>query len=126
MHYMSQIGLANYATSYAIGYVFGSAVIAIFTNTVALGIFFYMKTTWTDSWLKRGLYASLMAVSVSGMHWVATVGCTYRLTSLEPTGNGALGGLSRQATAIFIICLVKRLTPSFSTMLTFYSLSAAT
>ena len=54
MHYMSQIGLANYATSYAIGCVFGSAVIAIFTNIVTIGIFFYMKATWTDSWLSAG------------------------------------------------------------------------
>ena len=107
MHYMSQIGLANYAISYSIAYVFGSAIIAIFTSTVALGIFFYMTATWTDSWWKRGLCASLMAVSVSGMHWVSTAGCTYRLTRLEPTGNGALGGLSRQATTIVIICLVR-------------------
>ena len=106
MHYMGQIGLANYATSYSVGYVLGSVVIAVFTSTVALGTFFYLKATWTDNWLKRGFCASLMAASVSGMHWVATVGCTYRLRILEPGRNGALGGLSRQATTIVVICLV--------------------
>ena len=38
MHYMSQIGLANYATSYAIGCVFGSAVIAISIPYGCLGV----------------------------------------------------------------------------------------
>jgi len=103
MHYMSQIGLANYSASYNLAYVFGSALIAIFASTAALGIFFYFTATWTDSWLKRGLCASLLAASVSGMHWVGTVGCEYRLKS--STGY-TMVGLSRQATAIVVICLV--------------------
>ena len=103
MHYMCQIGLANYSASYNLGYVFGSALIAIFTSTIALGVFFYFSATPTDNWLKRVLCASLIAVSVSGMHWVATVGCEYRL---ESEAAYTMAELSRQATSILVICLV--------------------
>lgn len=103
MHYMSQIGLANYSVSYNLAYVFGSAIIAVFASTIALGIFFYSTATWTDSWLKRGLCAALMAASVSGMHWVGILGCEYHL---ESNNGNPMGGLSREATVIVVICLV--------------------
>lgn len=103
MHYMGQIGLANYSASYRLKYVLGSALIAIFASTIALGVFFHLTATWTDNRLKRGLCASLLAASVSGMHWVATLGCEYRLNS---STRYLHGGLSREATTILVICLV--------------------
>lgn len=104
MHYMGQGGISNYAPSYMWPYVVGSAVIAGFAATIALGLFFYFRSVWTDSWWKRGLCASLLAVAVSGMHWTATVGTRY---GLKPYPVPLTVGLSRQATVIVVICLVR-------------------
>ena len=106
MHYMGQKGIANYTPFYSWRRVLGSAIIAVAANTTALGVFFYFKSTWTNSWWKRMFCASLLAVSVSGMHWVATVGTSYRMrTSMMEREVG----LSREATVIVVICLVPTL-----------------
>ncbi|KAL8949888.1 MAG: hypothetical protein Q9222_004045 [Ikaeria aurantiellina] len=101
MHYMGQSAIANYYVYYQWRYVLGSAVIAVTAATVALGIFFYLKATWTNSWIKRALCAALLAAAVSGMHWVATVGTLYRY---QVTEHGVVG-LSRQATVVVVLCL---------------------
>ncbi|KAL8681677.1 MAG: hypothetical protein Q9186_002194 [Xanthomendoza sp. 1 TL-2023] len=101
MHYLGQGGIANYYVSYAWPYVLGSASIAITAATVALGVFFYFKHTWTNSWWKRALCGALLAASVSGMHWVATVGTVYRLRHQARKGNG----LTRQGTVVIVLCL---------------------
>lgn len=106
MHYMGQKGIANYVSIYAWRRVLGSAIIAVVANTIALGIFFYFKSAWTNSWWKRLCCASLLAVSVSGMHWVATVGTTYRM---KADMIGKVSGLSREATVVVVICLVRTL-----------------
>ena len=103
MHYMGQGGIANYTPNYGVGYVVGSAIIAVVASTVAMGILFYLTSTWTNSWLKRLACAALLATSVSGMHWVATVGTTYRLK--EGTASPR-NGLSRRATVVVVLCLV--------------------
>lgn len=103
MHYMGQKGIANYTPSYSWARVLGSAIIAVAANTVALGIFFYFKSTWTNSWWKRLSCASLLAVSVSGMHWVATVGTVYRMRA---NVMGTTSGLSKEATVVVVIGLV--------------------
>ncbi|KAL9123872.1 MAG: hypothetical protein Q9217_006740 [Psora testacea] len=103
MHYMGQGGLANYTASYSWPWVLGSVVIAVVASTTALGIFFYFKSVWTNTWQKRAACAALLAVAVSGMHWVATRGTQYRLTSNASTNAN---GLSREAIVIAVICLV--------------------
>ena len=102
MHYMGQKGIANYTPIYAWTKVLGSAIIAVAANTIALGVFFYFKSAWTNSWWKRLACASLLAVSVSGMHWLATVGTEYRT---KPDMK-KVTGLSREATVVVVICLV--------------------
>ena len=104
MHYMGQKGIANYTPYYSWKRVLGSAIIAVAANTIALGVFFYFKSTWTNSWWKRMSCASLLAVSVSGMHWVATVGTSYRVRS---DLMGMASGLSKEATVVVVICLVR-------------------
>lgn len=106
MHYLGQIEIVNYTTSYSVGHVIGSVIIAVFASTVALGVFFYLTATWTDNIFKRVLIAALMAASVSGMHWVATVGCTYRFTTVDNAGVGGLRAHTRQVTAVVVICMV--------------------
>lgn len=108
MHYMGQGGISNYVPVYTWGYVLGSALISVAASTVALSIFFYLKSTWTNSWIKRMACACLLATSVSGMHWVAAVGTAYRLKAGAGSTNN---GLSRQATVIVVLCLVKIVKP---------------
>ena len=103
MHYLGQGGIANYYVSYEWPYVLGSAFIAVTAATVALGVFFYLKHSWAHNWWKRGLCAALLAASVSGMHWVATVGTIYRHRSEARKG----GGLGRQDTVVIVLCLVR-------------------
>ncbi|KAL8645946.1 MAG: hypothetical protein Q9210_006424 [Variospora velana] len=101
MHYFGQGGISNYLASYEWQYVLGSAFIAVTAATLALGVFFYFKATWTNNWMKRALCASVLAGSVSGMHWVAAVGTTYRYKEGFRKGNG----LTRQATVVVVLCL---------------------
>ncbi|KAL8901025.1 MAG: hypothetical protein Q9207_005404 [Kuettlingeria erythrocarpa] len=103
MHYSGQGGISNYYVSYQWGYVLGSAVIAVMAATVALGVFFYLQATWTNTWAKKALCALVLAASVSGMHWVATVGTVYRYNK----GRARDGGFSRQATVVIVLCLVR-------------------
>lgn len=104
MHYMGQKGIANYTPFYSWRRVVGSAIIAVVASTVALGVFFHFKSTWTNSWWKRMSCASLLAVAVSGMHWVATVGTSYRVRTAKMEKTS---GLSREATVVVVICLVR-------------------
>lgn len=78
MHYVGQLGISNYRCSYHVANVVGSAIIAVFSSTTALGIFFRWRASWTDSWWRRGLCACLLAAAVSGMHWTAAVGTEYK------------------------------------------------
>lgn len=106
MHYMGQGGISNYKCHYIVLYVFGSAIISITATTIALGIFFYFHSTWTDSWWKRAFCASLLAVAVSGMHWTGTAGTMYRK---RKNVIQSVSGLSREATVEVVICLVRAL-----------------
>lgn len=101
MHYVGQLGISNYKSSYHVANVVGSAVIAVFSSTAALGIFFRWRATWTDSWWRRGICACLLAGAVSGMHWTAAVGTTYRELD-ETMKNGSQ--LSRSQ--VVIVCSV--------------------
>ncbi|KAJ5656460.1 hypothetical protein N7507_008410 [Penicillium longicatenatum] len=101
MHYVGQLGISNYKSSYHVANVVGSAIIAVFSSTAALGIFFRWRATWTDSWWRRGICACLLAGAVSGMHWTAAVGTVYRERD-ETLRNGSQ--LSRSQ--VVIVCSV--------------------
>lgn len=101
MHYIGQLGIANYQCSYRAANVAAAAIIAVFASTTALSIFFRWRATWTDSWWRRGICGCLLAAAVSGMHWTAAVGTSYR--NHDPSVNKG-GQLSRTQTVI--ICAV--------------------
>ncbi|CAI7596415.1 unnamed protein product [Penicillium pancosmium] len=101
MHYVGQLGIANYKCSYHVANVVGSAIIAIFSSTAALGIFFRWRATWTDSWWRRGLCACLLAAAVSGMHWTATVGTIYK-----ERDSSMKHGTQLSRSQVVIICAV--------------------
>lgn len=103
MHYVGQVGIANYNCSYKIGNIVGATVIAISASLVALSIFFRLRENWTDSWWKRAFCAGLLAGAVSGMHWTAALGTAYhyRVDGMIP------GSRSRGRTVIFCAVLVR-------------------
>ncbi|KAE8306794.1 hypothetical protein BDV41DRAFT_93120 [Aspergillus transmontanensis] len=101
MHYIGQLGIANYQCSYRAANVAAAAIIAVFASTTALSIFFRWRATWTDSWWRRGICGCLLAAAVSGMHWTAAVGTSYRNHDQSVRKGGQL---SRTQTVI--ICAV--------------------
>ncbi|KAL9623126.1 MAG: hypothetical protein Q9160_002640 [Pyrenula sp. 1 TL-2023] len=101
MHYVGQLGISNYLCSYQVAFVAGAAVIAVFASIVALSVFFRLRETWTNSWWKRGMCGSVLGCAVSGMHWTATAGTSYKF---KGRANAAAGQLSRTQTVI--VCTV--------------------
>ncbi|KAF3917486.1 hypothetical protein ABW21_db0202957 [Orbilia brochopaga] len=103
MHYLGQFGVSNYTSVYKIPFVVGSVIIAIVASNVALLIFFVLRSQWADVWWKRICCSFVLAGAVSGMHWLATMGTSYRLR------NAALPNstLNRKQTVIVVgtLCL---------------------
>lgn len=106
MHYVGQLGIANYNCSYHVQNVVGAAVIAVFASLVALSVFFRLRAAWTNSWWKRGFCASILAAAVSGMHWTATVGTFYMFKGRQFASRNQL---SRTQTVIVCTVLVSRI-----------------
>jgi NO-binding membrane sensor protein with MHYT domain len=101
MHYVGQLGISNYRCSYNPANVAGSAIIAIFSSTLALGIFFRWRASWTDSWWRRGLCACMLAAAVSGMHWTAAVGTAYK-----DHNRHIVNGTQLSRSQVVIVCSV--------------------
>ncbi|PHH89777.1 hypothetical protein CDD83_5288 [Cordyceps sp. RAO-2017] len=101
MHYLADRSISNYQTSYERGYVVGAAMIAISASTTALTLFFVFETAWNIVWWKRFGCAMVLAGAVSGMHWCAAVGTSYRLLQITSLHKG----MSRHETLIMVICL---------------------
>ena len=64
MHYLGQAGIVNYVSVWDWRYVVGSIVIALVAATTALGMFFRLKSAWTNAIWKRFLNALLLAAAV--------------------------------------------------------------
>lgn len=79
------------------------------SRAVALGIFFRWRATWTSSWWRRGICGCLLAIAVSGMHWTAAVGTSYK--EHDPSVEQG-GQLSRSQTVIICAVLVRCLPSS--------------
>ncbi|KAG5999825.1 hypothetical protein E4U21_006256, partial [Claviceps maximensis] len=100
MHYLANASISNYVSSYQLSYLIGSIIIAVLASTTALALFFVFENTWSNAWWKRIGCAMVLAGAVSGMHWCAAVGTSYRLVRVTP-GKG----VSRQDSMIVVICL---------------------
>ncbi|POR35966.1 Uncharacterized protein TPAR_03820 [Tolypocladium paradoxum] len=101
MHYLADASISNYGSSYQTANVVGAALIAVSASTTALALFFVFEATWKNEWWKRLGCAMVLAGAVSGMHWCAAVGTSYKLLHL----HSAQEGLSRHETMIVVICL---------------------
>ena len=99
MHYVGQVGIINYWNLWSPWYILGSAIIAVVAATVALGIFFWQKSTWTNALWKRLLCAFGLAGAVSLMHWVSILGTSYAWR-----GNpDSIGGMSKDV-SVWVCC----------------------
>jgi len=87
MHYCGNVGTANYNLHYPARFIVAAAIIAIGDCIVALMLFFYFKERWINVLWKRLCCAGLLSVAICGMHYTATVGCTYRLISISAGGQ---------------------------------------
>jgi NO-binding membrane sensor protein with MHYT domain len=96
MHYVGQLGISNYDCTYRIPNLIGAAVIAAVASVIALGVFFRLRESWTDSWWERSLCGAGLACAVSGMHWTATIGTTYTFKR----GNAIPGSQSQISTIV--------------------------
>ncbi|PGH05616.1 hypothetical protein AJ80_08308 [Polytolypa hystricis UAMH7299] len=101
MHYVGQLGIANYYCTYKVPFVVGSAIIAVVASIASLGYFFRMRAAWMNSWWKRLASALVLGLAVSGMHWAAAVGTIYKYKGVDLQQPG---GLSTMETVI--ICSV--------------------
>ncbi|KZF25782.1 hypothetical protein L228DRAFT_83667 [Xylona heveae TC161] len=92
MHYLGQQGIANYDCVYRPELVVVSALIAEAASLLALKVFFNLRKSWTDHWYKRVPVAIVLATTVSGMHWTASVGTNYRLRAFDDAPKKNLSG----------------------------------
>jgi NO-binding membrane sensor protein with MHYT domain len=109
MHYVGQLGIANYTCIYDWPHVLGAAIIAVLASLVALSVFFRLRVAWTNIWWKRAACACILAGAVSGMHWLAIVGTLYRYRGLS---RSAQSQFSRQQIVIVVLVLVSCPFPS--------------
>ncbi|KAI9815094.1 MAG: hypothetical protein M1827_002937 [Pycnora praestabilis] len=102
MHYLGLAGISNYEWHVGTTYMVASAIVAIIATITALNVFFVLRAKWTNSPWKRAICAIALAGGVSGMHWVASVGTTYRLRNMGSTTSESI---SRNQTVIVVIVL---------------------
>lgn len=115
MHYVGQLGIANYHCTYRVGNVVGASIISLVASIIALNVFFSLRERWTDSWWKRVLCGTVLACSVSGMHWMATVGTWYQFRGF---GSAPTHALSTEQTVIVCATLVRSLLIMYENCLT--------
>ncbi|GAB7354935.1 hypothetical protein MBLNU459_g5556t1 [Dothideomycetes sp. NU459] len=89
MHYVGNLGTSNYKLHYPTRFIVAAAIIAVGDCMIALSVFFYFKEKWISIFWKRLVCAIILAIAVCGMHFTATVGCTYELKNLDlsPSSN---------------------------------------
>lgn len=104
MHYIADLSISNYTTSYHVSYVIGSALIAVFASSAALALFFIFEASWSNAWWKRAGCAMVLAGAVSGMHWCAALGTRYMLIESAKADKGQ-ASLSRNDATIIVACL---------------------
>lgn len=85
MHYVGNLGTLNYNLIYPPRYIVAACIIAVGDCIIAMVLFFYFKERWISVFWKRLFCAVILAVAVCGMHFTASVGCTYQLKQVGST-----------------------------------------
>lgn len=87
MHYIGNFGISNYDLGNKPAYIVGAGAFATVASLTALSLFFYFKERWVNSFWRRVACASVLASAVPVLHWIATVGTTYRLKAQGNTSS---------------------------------------
>ena len=107
MHYTAAFS-CNFRVTYAPLQTTVSVVIACSAATVALLVFFRLRSQWQDNWWKRLICATILAAGVSSMHYCGVGGTAYfvrmdkvsELMSGKKAGNIMAGGESAMHTRL--------------------------
>ncbi|KAI9728754.1 MAG: hypothetical protein M1828_002860 [Chrysothrix sp. TS-e1954] len=83
MHYVGDLGVSNYHVSFFPSYVGGAIAIACTVSTATLFLIFMLQDFWWNTFAWRICCAIFLAGAVSGMHFEASMGTTYRLKHME-------------------------------------------
>jgi hypothetical protein len=102
-----ELSIVNYTSTYNVGHVVGSVIIAIAATTIALTVFFKLREKWDDALWKRVGCAIILAAAVTGMHWTAATGTFYTLIP----GQGP--SPSRSWTVIVVAVIVSAVVSVF-------------
>lgn len=116
MHYVGNLGTRNYDLIYALRYVAAATIIAISDSVIAFVLFFYFKDRWMSSLWKRLLCAILLSIGVCGMHYTASVGCTYRLRHVQTSHSRDLAVIIVPALVCHASYRLNRRLKSISTL----------
>ena len=83
MHYIGNLGVSNYQVSFMPSYIGGAIAIACTVSTATLFLIFMLQDFWWNTLAWRICCAIFLAGAVSGMHFEASMGTTYRLKHME-------------------------------------------
>ncbi|KAH8922761.1 hypothetical protein BT69DRAFT_1263119 [Atractiella rhizophila] len=111
MHYSASLS-ASFAVSYQLPHLIGSIVLSCVSSAAALLVFFRLRHHWQDVFHKRALCALGLACSVSGMHYVALAGTSWKVKK-GTTSDGFTAGRKSSNTLViaisvmsFFVCLL--------------------
>ncbi|KAF2013741.1 hypothetical protein BU24DRAFT_483539 [Aaosphaeria arxii CBS 175.79] len=100
MHYLGNYGTTNYVLKPDLAYIMGAATIAVIACMTSFGLFFHWTGRWVNNTWRRMTVACFLAVAVSGMHWTAAAGTSYKIQGYH---NGP--GNARNVNLIIAVCL---------------------
>ena len=106
-YYAGQAHISNYNCLYDIKFVVAAVILAVVTNISGIGIYSWFRSTWGPDWWLRAICALLLAVAISGMFWLSSLGTMYQIK----TGVGPSSGM-RTATTISVLVLVSNIVSS--------------
>ncbi|PVH84505.1 hypothetical protein DL98DRAFT_651715 [Cadophora sp. DSE1049] len=115
-HYLGQYGILNYDSIYDVGFLVGAVALAIVASVLSLLSFFMLRAHWHASWWKRALCAVLLATGISGMHWLNSVGTSYRLKGWDDDLSDNISR-STVVTVVIVLSIVCCITLIFLTLL---------
>lgn len=109
MHYVGNLGVSNYHIVFGMVHVGGAIIIACIASLTALSLFFWLQELWLNILPYRMICATVIAGAVSGMHFEASMGTSYRL-------NHRIVGDSnkRNINVIIATILVSRLVQQYT------------
>lgn len=106
MHYVGNLGVANYHVVFSLTHVGGAIVIACLASLTALSLFFWLQELWLSIFPYRLICALVIAGAVSGMHFEASMGTSYRLNYRVDSAKG-------RNTNVIIATILVRMHVSF-------------